>query len=63
MPETAVMAAKKASIRYVADTLPRGGQVRIRTTDSVALAAVHEFLAFQRMDHRAAAHEHEGPQP
>jgi hypothetical protein len=58
VPGTAVMAKKKAVIRYVADTLPRGGQVRIWTTDSVALAAVHEFLAFQRMDHRAAEHEH-----
>jgi hypothetical protein len=57
VPGTAVMAEKKQVIHYVADTLPRGGQVRIWTTDSVALAAVHEFLAFQRMDHRAAAHE------
>jgi hypothetical protein len=31
--------------------------VRITTTDPAALAAVHEFLAFQRADHRAAGHE------
>ncbi|HET9294361.1 MAG TPA: hypothetical protein VFO06_08720 [Gemmatimonadales bacterium] len=62
VPGTAVMAGKRTVIRYVADTLPRGGQVRIWTTDSVALAAVHEFLAFQRMDHRAAAHESTAPQ-
>jgi len=55
---TAVMAARRAHIRYTADTLPRGGQVRILTTDSAALAAIHEFLTFQRMDHRAAMHEH-----
>jgi hypothetical protein len=36
--------------------LPGGGEVRIRTASPAALAAIHEFLAFQRMDHRA----HEG---
>jgi hypothetical protein len=56
VPGTKVMAERKASITYVADTLPRGGQVRITTTDPAAVAAVHEFLAFQRMDHRAAGH-------
>ena len=58
VPGTTVMAARRDRIRYAADTLPRGGEVRITTTDSVAVAAVHEFLAFQRTDHRAAAHGH-----
>lgn len=58
VPGTKVMAARKGSLSYVADTLPRGGQVRITTTDAEALKAVHEFLAFQRADHRAAGHEH-----
>lgn len=58
VPGTKVMAAQRARIRYLVDTLPRGGQVRIVTTDSLAIAAVHEFLAFQRMDHRAAGHGH-----
>ncbi len=58
VPGTDVMAAKRAMITYVADTLPRGGQVRITTTDPDALRAVHAFLAFQRMDHRAAGHAH-----
>jgi hypothetical protein len=56
VPGTTVMASRKALIRYETDTLPRGGQVRIVTADPAALAAVHEFLAFQRMDHRAAGH-------
>lgn len=60
VPGTDVMAARRGVITYEADTLPRGGQVRIRTTDAVAVAAIHAFLAFQRMDHRAAAHEHDG---
>jgi hypothetical protein len=58
VPGTAVMAARRASIRYVADTLPRGAQVRVLTTDSTALSAVHEFLEFQRRDHRVKGHAH-----
>lgn len=57
VPGTSVMAAKRAEITYVADTLPRGGQVRITTRDSAAVVAVHEFLAFQRSAHHAAGHE------
>ncbi len=60
VPGTAVMAARAGKIRYVADTLPRGGQVRITTTDPEAVAAIHEFLAFQRTEHHSPAHEHEG---
>ncbi len=56
VPGTTVMRARRDRIRYEADTLPRGGQVRITTTDFAAVAAVHDFLAFQRMDHRAAGH-------
>ena len=59
VPGTAVMSALRDSIRYEVDTLPRGGEVRIITTDSSAIAAVHEFLAFQRMDHRTGEHEHQ----
>ena len=58
VPGTVDMAARRKLIRYVADTLPRGGEVRISTADSAAIAAVHAFLAFQRMDHHAAGHEH-----
>ena len=60
VPGTDIMAARRSLIRYVADTLPRGGEVRIITTDSLAIAAVHEFLAFQRSDHHAGMHEHPG---
>lgn len=56
VPGTQVMARRRRRIRYVMESLPRGGQVRIITKDPQALAAVHEFLAFQRMDHRAMGH-------
>jgi hypothetical protein len=56
VPGTEVMATRHSVIGYTADTLPRGGLVRIRTTDPEAVRAVHEFLAFQRADHRAGNH-------
>ncbi len=55
VPGTRVMAARRARIRYVADTIPGGGEVRLATTDSTALVGIHEFLAFQRLDHRAGS--------
>jgi hypothetical protein len=58
VPGTAMMAARRDRITYVADTLPRGAEVRITTTDPEALAAVHAFLEFQRREHHAPAHEH-----
>jgi len=54
MPGTDIMSKNKALIRYTYVDLPRGGEVRIMTTDSVSLAAIREFLAAQRGDHRAA---------
>ena len=53
VPGTDVMRARRDAITYAADTLPRGGEVRILTTDPEAVRAIHEFLEFQRSDHRA----------
>ncbi|MEX2177223.1 MAG: hypothetical protein WD801_00840 [Gemmatimonadaceae bacterium] len=52
VPGTTVMAANRAAITYVYGELSRGGEVRIVTTDPDALAAIHDFLSFQRKDHR-----------
>ena len=60
VPGTAVMAARRDAITYSVRDLPRGGEVRIRTTDPEALAAVHEFIAFQRQDHRTGGAENPG---
>jgi hypothetical protein len=57
VPGTSVMAERRDAIRYEYASLPRGGEVRIATADSVALRAIHEFLAFQRLDHRAMGHD------
>jgi len=53
VPGTSVMVARRSAIRYLEVDRPRGAEVRIRTTDPAAVAAVHEFLAFQRGAHHA----------
>lgn len=52
VPGTSVMRARRTAIRYEVRPLPRGGELRIMTRDPDALRAIHEFLAFQRADHR-----------
>jgi hypothetical protein len=53
MPGTDVMARNKAKIVYTYADLARGGEVRIMTKDPASLAAIHEFMAGQRGDHKA----------
>jgi hypothetical protein len=52
------MAALRDRIEYVYTDLPRGGEVRLVTSDPAALAAIHAFMEFQREDHRAGGAEH-----
>ena len=61
VPGTAVMAARRAALAYSVSDLPGGGALRITTSDPAALKAVHEFLAFQRRDHRAPGDTHAHP--
>jgi len=56
VPGTAVMRDRRAAISYTPIDRPRGGEVRITSRDSAAVRAIHEFLAFQRDQHHAAAH-------
>ena len=53
MPGTAVMSQKKDLIAYTYADLPRGGELRITTTDPESLAAIRDFMAAQRGDHKA----------
>jgi hypothetical protein len=53
LPGTAVMRERRAAISYRVDTLPGGGAVRITTRDSMAVRAIHQFLAAQRGEHHA----------
>ena len=57
VPGTAVMTARRAAIRYAASDRPRGGEVRITSSDSAAVRAIHAFLAFQRGAHHAGSHD------
>ena len=57
VPGTAVMTARRAEISYAMDTLPRGGEVLIRSSDSTVVTAIHEFLAFQQHAHHAMSHD------
>jgi len=57
VPGTAVMRDRRARISYAPVDRPRGGEVRIMSRDSAAIRAIHEFLEFQRQQHRASAHE------
>jgi hypothetical protein len=53
VPGTAVMAEHRSMITYAYRDLPRGGEVRISSRDSIVIVAIHEFLAFQRSEHHA----------
>jgi hypothetical protein len=57
VPGTAVMTAKRDAISYEVIDRPKGGEVRMKSTDPAAIAAIHEFLEFQRQQHHAAGHE------
>lgn len=56
VPGTRVMADRRSHITYTFHELPRGGEVRLTTRDPAALAAIREFMLFQRSDHRAGGH-------
>jgi hypothetical protein len=55
VPGARIMADRRAAISYAVEALPRGGAVRVRSSDPVAVRAIHDFLAFQRQDHHASA--------
>ncbi|HJU73816.1 MAG TPA: hypothetical protein VJ717_08725 [Gemmatimonadaceae bacterium] len=52
IPGVTVLRATRA-IRYEYRDLPRGGEVRLTSRDRGAIRAIHEFLQFQRSDHRS----------
>jgi hypothetical protein len=56
VPGTEVMAARRAEIRYAVEDVAGGAEVRLTASDTSVVRAIHEFLAFQRMDHRAGGH-------
>jgi hypothetical protein len=59
VPGSQVMASLRSHITYEVRDLPRGAELRIRTADARAIAAIHEFMAFQRGEHHADGHHPE----
>jgi hypothetical protein len=57
VPGTKVMREKRSAITYEPHDLPRGAELVIRTKDSAAVAAIHDFMAFQRGEHHAGGME------
>ncbi len=53
VPGADIMGARKEYIQYARTELPRGAELRLRSKDPAALAAIHDFMAFQRTEHRA----------
>ena len=52
VPGTATLTARRKHIDYHFELLPGGGEVRIFTRDPKSLNAIHQYLAFQRQEHR-----------
>jgi hypothetical protein len=53
VPGAKVMSSRRARITYEPRDLPRGAELRIRTSDREAVRAIHDFMAFQRTEHHA----------
>ena len=51
-PGVTTMKLLKSRIEYKYEALDGGGRVRIESSDPVAVAAVHDFLRFQIIDHQ-----------
>jgi hypothetical protein len=59
VPGVDVIMARREALRVVLRDLPRGGEMRLISGDPEVIKAIHEFLAFQRTDHRTeAGHQH-----
>jgi len=53
VPGARTLAERRDAVRYEFHPLPKGGEVRITTRDQRALAALRDFMAFQRREHHA----------
>lgn len=51
-PGSEVMKTKKDRIKYQFEPTKQGGRVLISSRDTAAVAAIHEFLAFQIREHK-----------
>jgi hypothetical protein len=61
VPGTETMKRLRSEIRYTFEEAPRGGRVRIASTNPEAVQAVHDFLKFQIVEHRTGDSLEEKP--
>jgi hypothetical protein len=52
VPGTDILKERKDKVRYTYVQTPMGGRVDITTADPAALAALHDFLRYQIVEHR-----------
>ena len=50
-PGVTTMKLMKSAISYRYQEMPSGGRVSVRSTDAVAVAAIHDFIRFQIAEH------------
>jgi hypothetical protein len=55
VPGVDVMRARRSRIHYDVSDLARGAVLRIHSTDSPAIDAIHRFLAYQRREHHTGS--------
>ena len=51
-PGVPIMQRLKSEIRYEFEKMPRGGRLRIKTSNTEALAAIQDFFRFQINEHK-----------
>ena len=61
VPGARVMADRRNVIRYDYRDLPRGGALRISTSDGIARKAIWDFIAYQRNEHLAGEGQRVAP--
>ncbi|HSB55859.1 MAG TPA: hypothetical protein VLD58_15965 [Gemmatimonadales bacterium] len=57
VPGTKVMRERRAAISYDMSEVPGGAQLRLKTADQMAIAAIHQFMAYQRAEHHSPGQE------
>ena len=53
VPGARVMQQRLADIKFSAQPIPRGSEIVMSSADPNAIAAIHEFLEFHRLEHQA----------
>jgi TusA-related sulfurtransferase len=51
-PGVTTMKLMKSAIHYTYDEMPSGGRIRMKSDDPIGVAAIHDFLRFQIMEHQ-----------